>query len=409
MNFIKIDHRRQMTTNSKYHKSHFKMLNKKLLIYIGILFTFLCSNAQTIKTGAEQTELYLHLLKDKNVSLVVNQSSIVDNTHLVDTLLNSGVNIKTIFVPEHGFRGKADAGETVQNDRDIKTGLPIISLYGKNKKPSSQQLEGTNLVIFDIQDVGVRFYTYISTMHYIMEACAENHIPLLIFDRPNPNGHYIDGPVLKKEYSSFVGMHPIPVVHGLTIGELAQMINGEGWLENEVQCQLTIIPVSGWNHDTPYELPIKPSPNLPNATAINLYPSLCFFEATTVSIGRGTTFPFQVIGSPLYNNNKFSFTPQSISGMSKHPKHENELCYGLDLRETKHLSEINLDYLIRFYQNSPQKDKFFTNPRFFNLLAGNKELQEQIKLGLSSEEIKKSWQKELNQYLLIRNKYLIYK
>ena len=381
---------------------------KKLLIYIHILFAFSCSQAQELKVGAEQMAAYLPLLENKNVILVVNQTSIVGNTHLVDTLISQGVNIKSIFAPEHGFRGKADAGEVVKNGIDLKTGLPIVSLYGKNKKPSKAQLANTDIVIFDIQDVGVRFYTYISTMHYVMEACAENNIPFFVLDRPNPNGHYVDGPILEKEYTSFVGMDPIPVVHGLTVGELAQMINGEGWLQNHEQCQLTVIPVVGWNHQQAYDLPVKPSPNLPNATAINLYPSLCFFEPTTISIGRGTPFPFQVIGSTDKQEGDFTFTPISIPGMSKYPKHENKTCYGVDLRHSARLSEINLEYLISFYQNSPNKDDFFTNSSFFNLLAGNKTLQEQLKSGATCQEIRQSWRKEIESYLEMRKKHLIY-
>lgn len=389
---------------------------KKYVLYIALVI-FLsplggvgggCTQvSKRIIVGAEQTERYLPQLLGKQIALVVNQTSVVNNTHLVDTLLSSGANIKHIFAPEHGFRGKADAGEQVKNGLDAKTGLPIISLYGKNKKPTAEQLKDIELVIFDIQDVGVRFYTYISTMHYMMEACAENNIPLLILDRPNPNGNYTDGPVLEKEFSSFVGMHPIPVVHGLTVGELAQMINGEGWLKDNMRCELNIVPVMNWSHNTPYELPIKPSPNLPNATAINLYPSLCFFEPTQISIGRGTYSPFLVVGSPDSKGN-YSFTPQSIDGMSKYPKHENKACYGIDLRESETMDSINLDYLISFYNDYPKKEEFFTNSRFFNLLAGNATLQEQIKAGLSSSEIKASWQKKLNAYREMSKKYHIY-
>ena len=357
--------------------------------------------------GAEQMENYLPLLNQKTIALVVNPSSNVNDTHLVDTLHSYGLDIKCIFAPEHGFRGLADAGEQVKDNIDIRTGIPIISLYGKNKKPSPSQLEDIELVVFDIQDVGVRFYTYISTMHYIMEACAELGTPLLILDRPNPNGHYIDGPVLEKEFSSFVGMHPIPIVHGLTVGELAQMINGEGWLKDSKQCQLKIIPVSGWDHQMPYDLPTKPSPNLPNATAINLYPSLCFFEPTQISIGRGTYMPFQIIGSPKSKGN-FSFTPTSIDGMSKYPKHKNKTCYGLDLRQCDRQDSINLNYLVSFYQDYPNKDRFFTSPQFFNLLAGNSTLQSQLKAGLSAQKIRKSWQKQLNKYYIMRKKYLLY-
>lgn len=385
-------------------------MKKALLYIIYVLIAVSCSNAQThneITVGAEQLDIYLPKLQGKTIAVVVNQTSTIGETHLVDTLFSSGVKMKHIFAPEHGFRGKADAGETIQNGKDINTGLPIISLYGKNKKPNAEQLQGLDLVIFDIQDVGVRFYTYISTMHYIMEACAEHNIPLMILDRPNPNGHYIDGPVLEKEFKSFVGMHPIPVVHGLTVAELAQMINGEGWLKNNLQCKLDIIKTKGWHHQMPYDLPTKPSPNLPNATAINLYPSLCFFEPTQISVGRGTYMPFQIIGSPDSEGN-FSFTPISIDGMSKYPKHENKLCIGLDLRQSPPLDSINLEYLVTFYQDRKNKETFFTNPKFFNLLAGNSTLQQQIKEGKSAKEIRSSWKADLEAYTKMRKKYLIY-
>ena len=361
-----------------------------------------------IKTGAEQTNKYFSLLKNKTIALVVNQTSTIQSTHLVDSLIASNFTIKKVFAPEHGFRGTADAGEHVKNHNDKKTGLPIISLYGQNKKPSTEQLKDIDYVIFDIQDVGVRFYTYISTMHYVMEACAEQNIPVLILDRPNPNGHYVEGPILKPNYSSFVGMHPIPIVHGLTVGELAQMINKEKWLKKEIQCDLTIIPCLNYTHNSNYKLPIKPSPNLPNDISIQLYPTLCLFEPTEVSIGRGTTFPFQVAGTP--NGQKidsFNFTPKSINGMSKHPKHENKICYGIDFRE-KTSSEFNLEPLILFYQNSADKTKFFTNPSFFNLLAGNGQLIEQIKNGDSYEKIKLSWEPQLKEYLILRSTYLLY-
>ncbi len=367
-----------------------------------------CADAQQLRVGAEQMGEYLPLLTNRKVALVVNQTSVIGKTHLVDSLLSRGVQIKAIFAPEHGFRGEADAGEVVQDGKDLKTGLPLISLYGKNKKPSTAQLNGVDCVVFDIQDVGVRFYTYISTMHYVMEACAENKIPFLVLDRPNPNGHYVDGPVLKKAYQSFVGMHPIPVVHGLTVGELAGMINGEGWLKEKGKCELTVIPVLNWQRQQAYDLPVKPSPNLPNKVAINLYPSLCFFEATAISVGRGTLFPFQVLGS-THAIDTFVFTPISIPGMSKHPKHQGKTCYGLDLRREERLSQIKLDYLISFYLKFPAQESFFTNPRFFNLLAGNDELQQQIKAGVPAENIRHSWQKDLQIFLKKREKYLIYR
>ena len=367
-----------------------------------------CNKTSEIKVGAEKMDTYLPMLKDKNMALVVNQSSLVQGTLLVDTLLTLDIKIKSILCPEHGFRGTADAGEVVNNEIDSKTGLPIISLYGSNKKPKKEQLEGIDVVVFDLQDVGVRFYTYISTMHYVMEACAENDIQFIVLDRPNPNGHYVDGPVLEEKFKSFVGMHPIPVVHGLTVGELAQMINVEGWLTNGVKCDLSVVKMDNWTHDTPYDLPVKPSPNLPNARSINLYPSLCFFEPTQISIGRGTQMPFQVIGSPL-SDGDFAFTPISIDGMSKYPKHENKQCHGLDLRISESLNCINLEYLIKYYQDYPEKETFFTSSKFFNLLAGNGSLQEQIKSGATESEIRESWKAKLDKYKILRTKYLIYK
>jgi uncharacterized protein YbbC (DUF1343 family) len=380
---------------------------KNLIFSITLLLTSFFQFGQ-IKTGAEQTNKYFSILKNKSIALVVNQTSTIQSTHLVDSLIASNFNIKKVFAPEHGFRGTADAGEHVKNHTDKKTGIPIISLYGENKKPSNEQLKGIDYVIFDIQDVGVRFYTYISTMHYVMEACAEQKISVLILDRPNPNGNYVAGPVLKPTYSSFVGMHPIPIVHGLTVGELAQMINKEKWLKKGIQCDLTIIPCLNYTHNSTYKLPIKPSPNLPNNTAIQLYPTLCLFEPTEVSIGRGTIFPFQVAGTPNGQKiNSFNFTPKSIRGMSKHPKHENKICYGIDFRG-KTSSKFNLESLILFYHNSSDKTKFFTNPSFFNLLAGNGELIEQIKNGDSCEKIKLSWEPQLKEYLILRSTYLLY-
>lgn len=384
------------------------MKNRAKKIYTLLLFLCLSligCNASNIKSGAEQTNKYLHLLKGKKVGVVVNQTSVVKTTHLVDTLLSLRVDIKTIFGPEHGFRGKADAGEEIENNIDTKTGIPVVSLYGKNKKPTIEQVQDLDVIIFDIQDVGVRFYTYISTMHYVMEACAENEIPLIILDRPNPNGDYVAGPILDPNYKSFIGMHPIPIVHGLTVGELAQMINGEGWLDKSLKCDLTVIPVQGWNHSTKYDLPVKPSPNLPNYQSIRLYPSLCFFEATNVSIGRGTTFPFQVIGSPSVEDSLFSFTPISIPGMSKYPKHENKVCYGSDLKSITP-PQFTLSYLINYLKIEGHT---INRPKFFNLLAGNSTLLEQVNSGLSFYKIEKSWQSGLDKFLISRKKYLIYK
>lgn len=362
-----------------------------------------------IQSGADRMSQYLPLLKYKRVALVVNQTSVVKTTHLADTLLSLDINIRKVFAPEHGFRGDADAGATIVNAKDAKTGLPIISLYGKNKKPTNTDLQDVDVVVFDIQDVGARFYTYISTMHYVMEACAEQNKELIVLDRPNPNGFYVDGPILEPEFTSFVGMHPIPVVHGLTIGELAIMINQEGWLANSIQCNLTIIPCLGYNHRYFYELPVKPSPNLPNIRSVYLYPYLCFFEGTNVSVGRGTDKQFQVLGSPKYKTG-FTFTPKSKPGATK-PMFENQACYGFDLSEIpldtlRNLRRLDLSWLIRLYQVYPDKTQFFNS--FFNNLAGNATLQQQIKAGLSESAIENSWQKSLTQYKLKRKKYLLY-
>ncbi len=372
-----------------------------------------------LKTGAEQTEKYLPFLKDKKVGMVVNPTSIIGSKLSVDSLLSVGVNIVKVFGPEHGFRGAADAGAKVDNAIDSKTGIPIISLYGKHYKPSKEDLEGLDLLIFDIQDVGARFYTYISTLHYVMEACAENNLELLILDRPNPNGFYVDGPILEEKYKSFIGMHPIPITHGMTIGEYAQMVNGEGWLANKVQCKLQIIKVVNYDHHTPYTLPVKPSPNLNTQQAILLYPSLCLFEGTIISQGRGTPFPFQVLGNPdLGGKYKFNFTPVSIPGMSTTPLHQDKKCYGLDLRKynTKSFEKtgkINLKWLMEFYKAYPYKEKFFDYKQSkqignFDKLAGNDTLKQQIIDGKTEEEIRLSWEPGLSQYKLMRKKYLLY-
>jgi len=374
-----------------------------------------CAQTSTeIKVGAEQTELYLNLLKGKNIALVANQTSAIEKrgkrkekrfTHLVDSLLSLKIKVKKVFAPEHGFRGKADAGEIIKDGFDNKTGLPIFSLYGKNKKPSADQLEGIDVIVFDIQDVGARFYTYISSLHYVMEAAAENKIPVIILDRPNPNGYYIDGPILEKEHKSFVGMHPVPVVYGMTIGEYGQMINGEKWLENGVKCDLTVIPLKNYLHNSTYRLPIKPSPNLPNDKAINLYPSLCFFEGTTISAGRGTEMQFQIYGAPFLNKEGFSFTPKSNEG-AKYPKFKNQICYGENLIETKNLHQLNLSWLIKAYKQNTSENFFNA---FFTKLAGTEKLQKQIENNVSEKEIKKSWQKDINAFKKIRKRYLIYK
>ena len=367
-----------------------------------------------IIVGANRMEDYLPFLKGKRIGLVGNQSSVVfkmkeegSYTHLVDSLLSRDVNLVKVFAPEHGFRGTADAGEAIKDGKDSSTGLPVISLYGDNKKPKPEQLKDVDFVIFDLQDVGTRFYTYISSLHYVMEACAENNIPLLVLDRPNPNGHYIDGPLLETEHTSFVGMHPIPVVHGLTMGEYAQMINGEKWLKNGIQCELEVIAMKNYDHQTQYSLPIKPSPNLPNDRAINLYPSLCFFEGTNVNEGRGTPNQFQVFGSPFLDKNYFdySYTPVSMEG-AKSPKHLNTLCYGRDLTQHPRLDRINLTWLIEAFENTADKSKFFNS--FFTKLAGTTQLQKQIEAGLTEEEIRETWNENLEKFKETRKDYLLY-
>jgi uncharacterized protein YbbC (DUF1343 family) len=364
-----------------------------------------------IKCGAERTEIYLPLIKGKRIAIVANQTSMIGNRHLVDSLKSLNVNIRVIFSPEHGFRGESEAGAGIESYFDAKSGLNVISLYGKNKKPKAADLKDIDIVIFDIQDVGVRFYTYISTLHYIMEACAENNVELLILDRPNPNGFYVDGPVLQAKYKSFVGMHPVPVVHGMTIAEYAEMINGEGWLNNKIKCRLKYILCENYSHKMFYKLPVRPSPNLPDMNSVFLYPSLGFFEGTAVSVGRGTGFPFRVIGYPEFNNPDFTFTPKSIKGISEHPLYENVLCKGYDLTDSaeKNIIEkkqLNLNWLVEMYNKYPKRDKFFAD--FFNLLAGSGELQRQIKKGVKIENIRKSWDKDLDKFRKTRKKYLLY-
>lgn len=382
----------------------------KSKLFASIVFMlFACSGKSQpqVITGAEQMPAILGKMQGKRVAMMVNQTSMIGKTHLVDSLhILGNVTIQKIFAVEHGFRGTADAGEIINNSVDTKTGIPIVSLYGEKKKPTPGSLTDIDVVVFDIQDVGARFYTYISSLHYLMEACAENNIPLLILDRPNPNGSYIDGPVLQKEFKSFVGMHPIPVVHGMTIGEYAQMINGEGWLAGGKNCALQIIKMKNWTHNDLYSLPVRPSPNLPNDQAIALYPSTCFFEGTALSVGRGTQHPFEWIGHPDLKQYKFQFTPVSIPGMSKQPPLENQLCFGLDLTKAPLQKEINLSYLLELYKAFPQKEKFFL--KYFNTLAGNSELKEQIIRGESEATIRKSWQPGLEAFRKIRNKYLLY-
>lgn len=372
-------------------------------------------NQYDIITGAQQFDLYLPLLEGKRVGVVTNQTGIIeveegDYISIVDFLIDNNIDVKKIFSPEHGFRGDADAGATVKSGKDIKTGLPIVSLYGKNKKPTKEQYADLDMVLFDIQDVGARFYTYISTLHYIMEAAAENNKKVIVLDRPNPNGHYIDGPILQPNQKTFVGMHPVPVVYGMTIGEYAQMINGEGWLANRAKADLTVTPLKNYNHQSKYSLPVLPSPNLPNDQSINLYPSTCFFEAYNGSEGRGTDKPFQVYGSPYLKNMPYEFTPQPNAGASN-PRFKGQVCYGEDLSEVEYLSEISLEWLIRAHQNYTGKDPFWIKQSgafWIDKLAGTDELRKQIDQGWTEAEIKATWQKDLAEFKLIRAKYLIY-
>ncbi len=363
--------------------------------------------------GANQIEAYLPFLKNKRVGIVANQTSVIfkaknEFTHLVDSLLTLKVDIKTVFAPEHGFRGIADAGEHVNDSIDVKTGIPILSLHGDNRKPKPEQLKNIDVMIFDIQDVGVRFYTYISSLHYVMEACAEAKIPLLILDRPNPNGQYVDGPTLEIENKSFLGMHTIPLVHGMTIAEYAQMINGEKWLKNGVTCELIIIPVKNYSHQTEYSLPIKPSPNLPNDQAINLYPSMGLFEGTNINAGRGTDFQFQRYGAPFLNKKvfNFSYTPKENIG-AKNPKHKGEICYGEDLSNEPHIRYMTLKWVISAYENATDKSLVF-NKANFTKHAGTAKLQEQIEAGLSENEIKSTWKEGIDAFKKTRANYLIY-
>lgn len=370
------------------------------------------SDSLSLKIAANRTQEYLPLLKNKKVGVVGNQTSVIFKsdstyTHVVDSLLTLKVNISKVFSPEHGFRGTASAGEQVNNEIDKKTGLPIVSLYGNHKKPTSEDLKDIDILLFDMQDVGLRFYTYISTLHYVMEAAAENHIPIIVLDRPNPNGHYIDGPILEENYKSFVGMHPVPVVHGLTLGEYARMINGEKWLKAGIKADLTVIRMENYIKGQTYSLPIKPSPNLPTDKAINLYSSLCFFEGTTVNAGRGTELPFQVFGSPQLDSLYFdySYTPEPNEG-AKDPKHKGEVCYGKNLQFTPYLEGINLVWLIEAYQHSSNQEKFFNS--FFEKLAGTGKLRKQIEAGKTVEEIKATWQAGLADFRKKRIPYLLY-
>ena len=402
--------------NGNFKQMILKLKFKDLLLLVLIYFGFCPLNfAQNttnscFKTGADRPELYLPLLKDKTIAVVTNQTGLLqDKTFLVDFLVKNNVKIKSIFAPEHGFRGDADAGEHVKNGVDTKTGIPIVSLYGSNKKPKPEQLKDIDVVLFDIQDVGVRFYTYISTLTYVMEAAAENKVEVIVLDRPNPHDGYIDGPVLKDAWKSFVGMHKIPVVYGLTIGEYGKMVNGEQWLSNKIQAKYTLIPMLNYHKKQRYGVSDKPSPNLPNNQSINLYPSLCFFEGTQVSVGRGTDLPFQIYGSPWLRNMNYQFTPKPNFG-AKDPFLNGKLCYGENLSQNhSDLRELRIDWLVNAYKNYKNKDQnFFLKNLFFDKLAGSDELRKQIISGKTAEEIKASWKKDLENFQQIRAKYVIY-
>ena len=383
----------------------------KFYVFILLLvFAGFCSpvNSNQIVPGAGQPEKYLPIIENKRVGLVVNHTSLVGDIHLADFLLSKKIKVEKIFAPEHGFRGDASAGEEIKDGVDVKTRIQVLSLYGQTKKPTTAHLKNIDVMIFDIQDVGCRFYTYISTLHLVIEACAENGIPLIVFDRPNPNGDYIAGPVLKSGFESFVGMDPIPVVHGCTVGELAQMINGENWHKAARKCDLRVIQVENYTHSTKYELPVSPSPNLPNYLSVRLYPSLCFFEATSVSAGRGTDFPFQVLGGLKKNLGDFQFTPKNIPGVAVNPLNEGKVCYGVDLRSLNEAPKFTLKFFIDFYNKYENKSDFLTRENWFNLLAGNDELLALIKNGKSDQEILEALNPEVEKYKQLRKKYLLY-
>jgi len=376
-----------------------------------VLFALACQGVNDAPVpGAYQTEIYKPLLEGKSVAVVANQTSMAGDIHLVDNLVRNGIDVRAIFAPEHGFRNLDDAGQLIEDGKDPVTGIPIISLYGSQRKPSPENLDGIVIVIFDIQDVGARFYTYISTLHYVMEACAENGVKCMVMDRPNPNGFYFDGNIADTSYRSFVGMHPVPIAHGMTVGEYAQMINGEGWLKGGIKCDLSVVTCRNYTHETLYELPVRPSPNLPNQTSIYLYPSICFFEGTNISLGRGTPYPFQVFGSPNLPDRGFSFTPVSVPG-AMNPPLLGMRCYGTDLRRAiadglVPSPRLNLEWVISAWKDYPDKDQFFT--RYFDVLASGPVLREQIQKGMSAGEIRESWMVGLVEFGRLREKYLLY-
>ena len=402
---------------------------QKIMILLSFMFILLSCQSQvagnemleeeseqvsepSLAVGAERVGQYRALLEGQRVGMVVNQTSVIAGVHLVDTFTQMDVNVVKVFAPEHGFRGDHSAGAIIQNGIDTKTGLPVVSLYGKNKKPSVDMLSDIDVVVFDIQDVGVRFYTYISTMHYVMEACAEQGKKVIVLDRPNPNGHYIDGPILDLKYKSFIGMHPIPIVHGLTVGELAQMINGEKWLKGGRTCDINIVPCLGYNHSLAYKLPIAPSPNLPNMKAVYAYPYLGLFEGTNVSIGRGTDYPFQLVGRPGEKNMSYSFTPRSIPGVSDNPKYLGKECqgeqvFGDETTLSEDNNKMNLHWLLHFYKtNGENNESYFKS--FFYKLTGTESFKMQIEAGMTESEIRQTWQQELDEYKQMRKKYLLY-
>lgn len=391
------------------------MLKKNFLALAGLLILFPVLTASVprygeVITGAERMEQYLPMLQSLQVGVVANHTSVIGETHLVDSLLSLGVDIKRIFTPEHGFRGTADAGERITTSVDEKTGLPLVSLYGQRLKPADEDLEGLDIIVYDIQDVGARFYTYISTMHYMMEACAENGISFLVLDRPNPNGYYVDGPVIDMKHRSFVGMHPVPIVHGMTVAEYARMISGEGWLEGDIEVDLHYVLCEGYDHNTLYRLPVNPSPNLQTQLSVYLYPSLCLFEGTIMNVGRGTDFPFMVFGHPQFPDTAFSYTPAGREG-ARNPLHDGELCYGVDLRDFEERfvierKELYLEWLLFAYRNMPEDMEFFNN--YFTRLVGNEDIQSMIERGMGVSAIMRSWDDDVAGFKNIRRKYLLY-
>ncbi len=393
----------------KYHKSLYHLL---LLCLVSVLSIGDLISQNTLRMGSERMEVLLPMLQGKRIGLMVNQSSVVGSsqTHLLDTLLSHNIEVTKIFVPEHGFRGQVDAGKYVRNDIDQRTGLPIVSLYGKRKRPTAEMLNNVDILLFDIQDVGVRFYTYISSMHYLMDAAAEYNKLVIVADRPNPND-FVDGPILENDCKSFIGIHPIPIAHGLTVAELALMINGERWLdEGKKRCRLEVIPMEGWKHGDPYSLPIPPSPNLRTDKAIELYPSICIFEATIMSVGRGTNLAFTSLAYPHKAFGKKLYTPQPQKGADLNPKHRGKLCYGVDLsRSFIDKKEINLDWLVKYHAIAQREGLSLVNQRqLFSLLMGNKRILKMLQEGKSAQEIRASWLPSLEPYKILRRKYLLY-